>query len=187
MPTPKEQSLKSVGRTPYDHYSWIPLTATCSSDHLLQKTTTMADKSPAKFPVIDDPEAMEMRLALQVLSYSCTDNAVTRQEHKRQCTETGDRAMKLIVRNTRKNKALTRETIMLRQVKTKLENDNAKLRRENAQLKDAIQQSRAIPDDITDEDMMAITDPADPAIPPLVLSSDEQDTTEDTNQKNHSP
>ncbi|KAL7379647.1 hypothetical protein ABVT39_026077 [Epinephelus coioides] len=187
MPTPKEQSLKSVGRTPYDHYSWIPLTTTCSSDHLLQKTTTMADKSPAKFPVIDDPEAMEMRLALQVLSYSCTDNAVTRQEHKRQCTETGDRTMKLIVRNTRKNKALTRETIMLRQVIAKLENDNAKLRRENAQLKDAIQQSRAIPDDITDEDMMAITDPADPAIPPLVLSSDEQDTTEDTNQKNHSP
>ncbi|KAL7395901.1 hypothetical protein ABVT39_025165 [Epinephelus coioides] len=143
----------------------------------------MADKSPVKFPKIDDPEAMDLRLALQMLSCSCRDSGVSRQEHQIRCTETSDKAMTVVVRLTRKYRAVKKENIMLWQ-------RMAKQDREISQLKHNLhykkQHSSTIPNDITDADMMAIQEPTETDMHPLVLSSDEQDTQKDTKQPEQS-
>ncbi|KAL7384752.1 hypothetical protein ABVT39_008042 [Epinephelus coioides] len=184
MATPKDQSLKTVGRTSCDHCSWIPLTTTCSSAHLLDKTTIMADKSPAKFPKIDDPEAMELRLDLQMLTYSCTDSGVTRQEHQQRCAETSDKAMTMVVRLTRKYRALRKENSMLRKIMAKQDREIQRLKN-NSHHKQ--QHSTPIPNDITDEDMMAIQEPTDTDMVPLVYSTDEQDTQNEPEKPEQSP
>ncbi|CAK6961773.1 Hypothetical predicted protein [Scomber scombrus] len=116
----------------------------------------MACTSPAKLMQSDDHELKEMRLGLQVLSYSSCllfESNMSRDEHYKQCLETGDRTLKIAVGMNRKYKAAKEQAEVLKKVVQKQETEIMEL---NRQLKDLQKKHQAITNYVSDAELIEL-------------------------------